>query len=152
MQSGWAGLTLPEDRPEIKIVGRVSHDQLFKFANCVIHHGGAGTTASVMFAGKPHIVVPHFADQPFFASEIKRLGLGVRLPKTRWEERLAAAVREIEENPRYTLAAEGLMPKVRAEDGPAQAVAVLEKFVAEWKAGPSRPTLNTRRRAPSRLP
>jgi O-mycaminosyltylonolide 6-deoxyallosyltransferase len=89
-----------------------------------------------MYAGKPHIVVPHFADQPFFASEIKRLGLGIKVPKTRWPERLAAAVREIEENPRYALAAEGLMPKVRAENGPAQAVEVLEKFVAEWKGWP----------------
>jgi UDP:flavonoid glycosyltransferase YjiC (YdhE family) len=136
LQSGWAGLTLPEERPDIKIVGKVSHDQLFKFASCVIHHGGAGTTASVMYAGKPHIVVPHFADQPFFASEIKRLGIGIKIPKTRWPERLPAAVREIEENPRYALAAEGLMPKVRAENGPLEAVQVLEKFVAEWKGWP----------------
>ena len=137
LQSGWAGLKLPEDRPEIKIVGKVSHDQLLRFASCVIHHGGAGTTASVMYAGKPHIVVPHFADQPFFASEIKRLGIGVRIPKTRWPERLPGAVREIEENQRYTLAAEGLMPKVRAENGPAESVAVLEKMVKEWKGWPS---------------
>ncbi len=133
LQSGWAGLTLPEVRPEIKIVGKVSHDQLFKFASCVIHHGGAGTTASVMFAGKPHIVVPHFADQPFFASEVRRLGVGVKIPKTRWPERLPDAVRELEESPKYKLAAEGLMPRVRGEDGPARSVVVLEEFVKSWK-------------------
>jgi vancomycin aglycone glucosyltransferase len=137
LQSGWAGLTLPEDRPEIKIVGKVSHDQLFKFASMVVHHGGAGTTASVMFAGKPHIVVPHFADQPFFASEVKRLGVGVKIAKTRWPERLIGAVRKIEESPSYKLAAEGLMPKVRAEDGPRESVELLERFVRDWKGWPS---------------
>ncbi len=133
LQSGWAGLKLPENRPEIKVVGKVSHDQLFKFASMVVHHGGAGTTASVMYAGIPHIVVPHFADQPFFASEVTRLGIGVKIPKTRWPERLPGAVKEIEESPAFKLAAEGLMPKVRAEDGPKQSVLVLEDFVAKWR-------------------
>lgn len=136
LQSGWAGLTLPEPRPEIKIVGKVSHDQLFKFASMVVHHGGAGTTASVMYAGKPHIVVPHFADQPFFASEVIRLGVGVKIPKTRWPERLPGAVQEIEEVPAFRLAAEGLMPKVRAEDGPQKSVEVLEEFVKNWRGWP----------------
>jgi len=137
LQSGWAGLTLPENRPEIKIIGKVSHDQLFQFASCVIHHGGAGTTASVMFAGKPHIVVPHFADQPFFAQEIKKLGIGLRAPKTRWPERIPSLVKQIEENPRFALAAEGLMPKVRAEDGPSESVHALEKLVNEWDGWPA---------------
>ena len=59
VQSGWAGLSVELARPDIKVIDEVSHDQLFKHASCVIHHGGAGTTASVLHAGVPHVVVPH---------------------------------------------------------------------------------------------
>jgi hypothetical protein len=44
-------------------------------------------------------------------------------------------VREIEETPKYRLAAEGLMPKVRAENGPGKSVQVLENLVKDWKGG-----------------
>lgn len=136
LQNGWVKFTLPEERPEIKIIGKMSHDQLLKFASMVVHSCGAGITATVMYAGKPHIGVPHFADQPFFASEIERLGIGIKIPKTRWPEKLAVAVREIEETPKYRLAAEGLMPKVRAEDGPRKSVEVLEELVRNWRGWP----------------
>ena len=136
LQNGWVQFKLPEDRPEIKVIGKMSHDQLFKFASMVIHCGQAGTTASVMYAGKPHIAVPHIADQPFFASEIERLGIGVKIPKTRWPEKLPEAVQKIEESPSYRLAAEGLMPKVRAEDGPGKSVQVLVDLVKNWKGWP----------------
>jgi hypothetical protein len=67
------------------------------------------------------------------AEEIIRLGVGVRIPKTRWPERLPEAVQTIEESPSYRLAAEGLMPKVRAEEGPKKSVEVLEDLVKNWK-------------------
>jgi vancomycin aglycone glucosyltransferase len=137
LQSGWSNFQLSENRPEIKLLGKMSHDQLFRFASMVIHVGAAGITASAMYAGKPHIAVPHFADQPFFASEIERLGLGVKIPKTRWPEKLPGAVQEIEESPKYRLAAEGLMPKVRAENGPQKSVEVLEELVRDWKGWPT---------------
>jgi vancomycin aglycone glucosyltransferase len=136
LQNGWIKFQAPMDRPEIKVIGKMSHDQLLRFASMVIHSCGAGITASVMYAGKPHIGIPHFGDQPFFASEIERLGIGVKIPKTRWPERLPAAVQEIEETPKYRLAAEGLMPKVRAEDGPRKSVEVLEELVKNWKGWP----------------
>ena len=41
IQSGWAGLTIERPRPEMKCVGQVSHDQLFRYGSMVIHHGGA---------------------------------------------------------------------------------------------------------------
>ena len=75
IQSGWAGLTIERPRLEMKCVGKVSHDQLFQYGSMVIHHGGAGTTASVLHAGIPSIIIPHIGDQWFFASEVKRLGV-----------------------------------------------------------------------------
>ena len=65
IQSGWAGLTIERPRAEMMCVGRVSHDQLFRHGSCIIHHGGAGTTASVLHAGIPQIIIPHIGDQWF---------------------------------------------------------------------------------------
>ena len=92
IQSGWAQLAIERSNNYIFTIDRISHDQLFQHASVVIHHGGAGTTASVLHAGVPHIIVPHFGDQKFFASEVKRLGISLRL--SRWPEELAVRIVE----------------------------------------------------------
>ena len=42
----------------------------------VCHHGGAGTTAAGLKAGKPTIIVPFFGDQFFWGSMISKSGAG----------------------------------------------------------------------------
>ncbi|CAF5124294.1 unnamed protein product, partial [Rotaria sp. Silwood1] len=42
----------------------------------VCHHGGAGTTAAGLRAGKPTIIVPFFGDQFFWGSMISKTGAG----------------------------------------------------------------------------
>lgn len=44
--------------------------------SAVCHHGGAGTTAAGLRAGKPTIVVPFFGDQFFWGSMISKSGAG----------------------------------------------------------------------------
>lgn len=41
-----------------------------------VHHGGAGTTFSVLDAGVPQLVLPHGADQHLNAELVSRLGVG----------------------------------------------------------------------------
>ena len=41
-----------------------------------MHHGGAGTTTTAARAGVPQVVVPQWADQPYFASRVAALGIG----------------------------------------------------------------------------
>lgn len=130
IQSGWAGLTIERPRPEMKCVGEVSHDQLFKFGSMVIHHGGAGTTASVLHAGIPSIIIPHIGDQWFFASEVKRLGVGLEVKRAKWPEDLPKAVGTIERSQRIAKRAAKIAEQLAREDGPEGAVAVLEKLVA----------------------
>ncbi|NQY32060.1 MAG: glycosyltransferase family 1 protein [Coraliomargarita sp.] len=130
IQSGWAGLTIERPRPEMKCVGKVSHDQLFKYGSMVIHHGGAGTTASVLHAGIPNIIIPHIGDQWFFASEVKRLGVGLEVKRAKWPEDLPRAVRTIEKSKKIPKRATKVAQILAAEDGPSGAVAVLEKLVA----------------------
>jgi len=134
LQSGWSGLSVEWEESDILVVGKMSHDQLFKHASCVIHHGGAGTSASVLAAGVPQIIIPHIADQRFWGTEIERLGVGIVLGKRRWPERLPKKVRYMEQHPQYTEQALEVQAELLAEDGPALSVQLLESFVAKHQS------------------
>lgn len=137
IQRGWAGLNLTNPPKNIKIIDAVSHDQLFRHASCVIHHGGAGTTASVLHAGKPHIVVPHIADQPFFAREVRRLGVGISVSKHRWPEALPRAVKKVTRRKRFLRKARWLAETLKRENGRREAVRTLEDYVARYQKQPA---------------
>ncbi|MGZ0710163.1 glycosyltransferase [Coraliomargarita sp. W4R53] len=129
IQSGWAGLTIERPNAQMLRVGCVSHDQLFRYASIVIHHGGAGTTASVLHAGIPNIIIPHIGDQWFFASEVKRLGVGLEVKRKRWPEDLPKAVRTIEKSKKMQRRAREVAEQLAQEDGPTAAVVALEELV-----------------------
>lgn len=126
IQSGWAGLTVERPHSAMMRVDRVSHDQLFQYASMVIHHGGAGTTASVLHAGVPNIIIPHIGDQWFFASEVKRLGVGLEVKRKKWPEDLPKAVRTIEKSKKIQKRAMAVAAQLAQEDGPPSAVEALE--------------------------
>ncbi|MEU9456509.1 glycosyltransferase [Streptomyces sp. NPDC048277] len=73
---GWADLTLIDDREDCFAVGEVNHQALFGRVAAVVHHGGAGTTATAARAGAPQVVVPQLADQPYWAGRVVELGIG----------------------------------------------------------------------------
>jgi UDP:flavonoid glycosyltransferase YjiC (YdhE family) len=133
IQSGWAQLAIERSNNYIFTIDRISHDQLFQYASVVIHHGGAGTTASVLHAGVPHIVVPHFGDQKFFASEVKRLGVGISLRLSRWPEELPRAVRIVERSKKRLKKAKKIADILEQENGSLEAVKTLENLVTESK-------------------
>lgn len=78
VSKGWGGFGGDElDIPEnIYMLGNVPHDWLFKHVSAVVHHGGAGTTAAGILAGRPTVVVPFFGDQPFWGAMTARAGAG----------------------------------------------------------------------------
>jgi len=73
---GWAGLAPIDDRDDCLVVGEVNQQALFGRVAAVVHHGGAGTTTTATLAGVPQVVVPQWADQPYFASRVSELGIG----------------------------------------------------------------------------
>lgn len=129
VQTGWSGFEVPKTAHNILELGPMSHDQLLQHASVVIHHGGAGTTASVLTAGKPHIVVPHIGDQDFFGAEVKRLGCGIKLKKKNWPERLADKVAQIENEPAFLEKAHRAQLTLAQEHGPSEAVHQIEAFL-----------------------
>ncbi|KAJ8603699.1 hypothetical protein MRB53_042080 [Persea americana] len=78
VSKGWGGMGADElGKPDnVYMLGNVPHDWLFKHVSCVVHHGGAGTTAAGITAGRPTVVVPFFGDQMFWGSMVARAGAG----------------------------------------------------------------------------
>jgi vancomycin aglycone glucosyltransferase len=91
---GWAGLAPVDGASDCFAVGEVNQQALFGRVAAVVHHGGAGTTTTATRAGAPQVVVPQWADQPYWASRVAGLGIGVahdvQAPTT---ESLSAALR-----------------------------------------------------------
>jgi vancomycin aglycone glucosyltransferase len=74
---GWADLAPIDDRDDCFAVGEVNQQALFGRMAAVVHHGGAGTTTTTTWAGAPQVVLPQWGDQPYFASRVADLGIGV---------------------------------------------------------------------------
>jgi UDP:flavonoid glycosyltransferase YjiC (YdhE family) len=64
------------DTDRIKVTGAMNHATIFPACRAVVHHGGAGTTATGIRAGVPTLILWVTADQPIWAAEVKRLRLG----------------------------------------------------------------------------
>ena len=139
VQAGWAelgGAGAPDD--QIFEVGELPHSWLFERAAALVHHGGAGTTAAGLRAGRPAVVVPFFADQFFWADRVARVGAGPRpvrgselTPAT-----LARAMRRATDDAALRARAAAVGARVRGEDGVSRAVALFERHAA---AGPAEP-------------
>ncbi|KAL3671130.1 hypothetical protein V7S43_004312 [Phytophthora oleae] len=79
IQSSWSDMTGDLDIPSnIFFIGNCPHDWLMPRVCAVVHHGGAGTTAAGLLAGKPTFIVPFFGDQPFWGHAVVKAGVGVK--------------------------------------------------------------------------
>ncbi|KAF1320895.1 Sterol 3-beta, partial [Globisporangium splendens] len=78
IQSSWSDMSAGLDVPDnIMFLGNCPHDWLMPRVSAVVHHGGAGTTAAGLMAGKPTFIVPFFGDQPFWGRAVVTAGVGV---------------------------------------------------------------------------
>jgi UDP:flavonoid glycosyltransferase YjiC (YdhE family) len=101
----------------------------------VVHHGGAGTTGAGLRAGVPNIITP-FApnDQPAWAERVAQLGVGLRVPgvKKLSAEKLAEAIRMAVTDSTLRARAAAMGEKIRAEDGVARAIEVIDRHAAAF--------------------
>ncbi|MFL5587557.1 MAG: glycosyltransferase, partial [Ktedonobacteraceae bacterium] len=104
-------------------------DWLFPQMAAVVHHGGAGTTAAGLRAGIPSVIIPFFAEQPFWGRRIAELGVGPKpIPRKRLsQERLAAAIHTAASDESMRKRAGALGECIRAENGVARAVEVFHR-------------------------
>lgn len=112
----------------VLFVDDVPHALLFPRTAVVVHHGGAGTTAQALRAGRPQVVLPFTMDQPFFARRVHEIGVGpvpVPAPEAT-PERLRDALRSVLE-PTVGDRAAAVGRLVRAERGVDGAVDLIER-------------------------
>jgi rhamnosyltransferase subunit B len=100
-----------------------------------VHHGGIGTSATVMAAGKPQLIVPFAYDQPDNGMRLRRLGVGAMVkpdaPLGAWTAALAGLLND----PAVTRACATLAAKMAAERPPAEQIADLIEPLAAGRAG-----------------
>ncbi len=129
---GWGGIATGDLPESVYLLDRAPHSELFPRVAAVVHHGGAGTTAAGLRAGRPTVICPFFGDQPFWGWRVHKSGAGpAPIPqKNLTEKRLAAALREATGNVEIRRSAAALGEKIRRENGVAHAVAFIERMAA----------------------
>lgn len=115
---------------EALITDYAPHSQLFPRASAVIHHGGIGTAAQALRAGKPQLVVPFFADQPDNAMRLAGLGAARALAEGAY--RPQAVTRELSLLLRgpYGGRAQDLSARLAREAGAAKAADRIEAMLS----------------------
>ena len=129
VSEGWGGIAAGNVPANILAVQDVPHAWLFGQVTAVVHQGGAGTTAAAIRAGKPSIVCPFVADQPYWGNQVHRLGIGpkpIRQSRLR-AENLARAIDQAVQDRQMQSRAADLGVKVAAEDGVARAVEIVAR-------------------------
>lgn len=131
LSSGWGNFGGSDLPGNIIQIGNVPHEWLFPQMLAVSHHGGAGTTAAGVRAGVPSIIVPFGGDQAYWGDRVYQTGIGT---KPIWSKKLTVdhyskALREVAENQEMRDRAAFIGAELRKENGVANAVAIIEKFV-----------------------
>ncbi|MFZ6030190.1 MAG: glycosyltransferase [Chloroflexota bacterium] len=111
--------------------GFIPHRWLFPRASCIVHHGGAGTTAAAFRAGVPTVVVPHLLDQPIWAEYARALGCaGAVIPHAQLTaERLSAAITKTVHGARYSRSAGQMRQQLDNENGIQTACRFIEQML-----------------------
>jgi UDP:flavonoid glycosyltransferase YjiC (YdhE family) len=131
LATGGGGLEAVNTPANVHVITGAPHDWLFPRVAATIQHGGAGTTAASLRAGKPPAVCPFFGDQPFWGRRIADLGVGPTPldRKSLTAEAVAAAMMAMDD-PIMRSRAAALGTAIRNEDGVAAAVEFIERRAA----------------------
>lgn len=120
------GVELP---PGVFACSDTDHATLFPRVDLIVHHGGAGTTASALRSGVPQLIVPHIVDQFFHGRRIAELGIGpAPVPKAKLSSALIAEA--LRNRFSYWAKAQAVRASVKAEGGATQAADHLESLAS----------------------
>ena len=134
LMRGWGGMEQSNVPDDVLLVDSVPHDWLFPRMRAVVHHGGAGTTAAGLRAGVPSIIIPHFADQPFWARTCYHAGVATRpIPRAHLTaHRLAEALRAVVNDASMRTRAAELGPRISAEGGARRTASTIETYFSRY--------------------
>lgn len=128
--AGGSGLPTGRLSDDVYSVDFAPHGWLFPQVSAAVHHGGAGVTGAALRAGLPSVVVPVFADQPFWGQRVFKLGVGPRPIPARQLTKgaLADAIRATTGKEMRARAAV-LGERIRGENGVGCAVDAIDQLV-----------------------
>jgi sterol 3beta-glucosyltransferase len=117
---------LPPSR--FHLIRHAPHSWLFPRMRAIVHHGGAGTTAAAILAGRPQVIWPFGVDQAFWARRMASLGVAppARPVTALTGPRLAAALGTALGDGQLATRATQLSASVQTEDGTGRAIALLK--------------------------
>jgi UDP:flavonoid glycosyltransferase YjiC (YdhE family) len=119
--------TLPEG---VAAFDYAPYSELLPRTSVVVHPGGIGTSAQVLRAGKPALVVPFNHDQPDNAERLTRLGVARTLTRKRYNAaQLTTELGQLLDNPTYTDTAAKIGRQVSKEDGAKNASDEIEEVI-----------------------
>lgn len=139
--TGWGGIDgraldrLAGDR--VLVLDRMPHARVFPHVDLVVHHGGVGTLATGLMAGRAAVICPWGADQPFWAARAVAGGYGLRGPGLRQlaagglgtGDRLGRTIRRALRHGPLTDTARRIGRRLRAEDGAHAAMLAIEDML-----------------------
>ncbi|MBC7922757.1 MAG: glycosyltransferase family 1 protein [Ferruginibacter sp.] len=135
---GWNRLPANDALPStVFLLESAPHSWLFPRMAAVVHHGGAGTTAAGLHAGKPTVIIPHSADQPAWGRRVYELGVGPQpvFRKNLSAEKLANAIKSALDQ-KVIAQASKLGKKLKAENGVGKAVSIVNNYLRHHNPGP----------------
>lgn len=120
-----------ENMEGVKVIHAAPHNVLLPYVKAVVHHGGIGTTAACLQAGKPMFICPilyPFGDQLFWGNIVHQNGWGVKpVPLKKLTEKVFnEKVRELFNTSSLYVSAEKIGCRLKEEDGITNAIHFIE--------------------------
>ena len=128
LATGWGGLDRIEVPDTVHVIESAPHDALFQHVSAVVHHGGAGSTAAGLRAGRPTLVCPMGLDQPFWGNRVWKLGCGPKPQSLRRlnADRFAQGLKDLVDREDYRSRASSVAAAIAREDGVGRTIEIIE--------------------------